>query len=249
MKPIIGVTVNYSYDDEVGKLTHLGGPRQEWQLLANDYIKSIEKAGGIPVMIPVYGDLSNAKNIISKLDGILFSGGNDIDPNHYDDQFSNKVGNIVPERDMQELILIKKILNETNIPVLGICRGHQLLNVACGGSLYQDMNSEGLEDHFFLASPMNYVIHTVNIQDDSKYKDIFSSNKISVNSYHHQAIKKLGESLVPTAYDDKGIIEAIELKSDNNRFVLGVQWHPETLVDRYENHLNIFRKFIEACKK
>lgn len=248
MKPIIGITANYSYDDKIGEITRLGGLRQEWQLLANDYVKSIEKAGGIPVIIPIYSTLSNIESVINILDGILFSGGNDIDPNHYNEKFSNKIGSIVPERDMQELTLMKKILFKTNIPILGICRGHQLLNVACGGNLYQDMISEELEDHFFLSSPMNYTVHTVDIQDSSKFKEIFLSNKIHVNSYHHQAVRQLGKNLVATAYDDKGVIEAIELKSDNNRFILGVQWHPETLVDKHESHLNIFKSFIKACK-
>lgn len=248
MKPLIGVTINYSYDDEIGKLAHLGGPKQEWQLLANDYIKAIEKGGGIPIILPIYNDISNVESIINILDGILFSGGNDINPYYYNENFSEKIGTIVPERDIQELTLMKKILTETRIPVLGICRGHQLLNIACGGSLYQDMISAGLQEHFFLSSPMNYAIHKVNISENSKYKNIFSSLKIDVNSYHHQAIKKLGENIVAIAHDDKGIIEAIEL-IDDDRFVLGVQWHPETLVDNYEDQLNIFRTFIRACKK
>lgn len=246
MKSKIGITVNYSNDDKVGEITHLGGANQEWQLIANDYIKAVEKAGGLPILIPIYGNVENIGHIIDILDGIIFSGGNDIDPSYYNESTSEKAGDIVPKRDVQEFTLME-LAKKKNIPILGICRGHQLLNISSGGSLYQDLETHDFENHFLIESPMNEVAHGVNVEDNSICKEIFGSSEIKVNSYHHQSVNTLGKNLKVTVVDSKGVIEAIELDTDICDFALGVQWHPETLIE-HQHHLNIFKTFISSCK-
>ena len=120
------------------------------------------------------------------------------------------------------------------------------MNVACGGTLVQDLQSEGFKGSFFPVSPMNHAIHTVKIGADTKIREIFAEEILNVNSYHHQSIKRLGDNLIASARCDDDMIEAIELNSE--RFVLGVQWHPEALVNTSENQLNLFRSLIKACK-
>jgi len=246
MKSRIGITVNYSTNDRVGTITKLGGPGQEWQLIANDYIKAVEMAGGLPILIPIYEMSENINHIMDILDGIMFSGGNDIDPSYYNESMSENIGDIVPKRDTQEFALME-LAKEKNIPILGICRGHQLLNISSGGSLYQDLESKDFENHFIIESPMNEVVHEVCVEDNSICKDIFGRSEIEVNSYHHQSINRLGADLKVTGMNKKGVIEVIEVDTDICDFAIGVQWHPETLIE-HQHHLNIFKSFISICK-
>lgn len=248
MKPLIGVTVNYTRDDSVGTTTMVGGPSQEWNLLAQDYVKAIENAGGIPVLIPVYNQLDTLDDLINKLDGILFSGGSDVNPLLYGEEIENVCGFIVSERDNHEIKLIKKVLEETDIPILGICRGHQLLNVTLGGTLYQDTKSVGLKDHMVLSTYMSEYSHSVRINQKSEYGYIFNNEEIMVNSFHHQSIKELGKNLEIVATSKDNIIEAI---SYNRRkgFTFAVQWHPETLCLNHIEHMNIFKEFIKSAMK
>jgi len=246
MKPIIGITVNYSYDDELGIREKIGGRLQEWQLVANDYIKAVEMGGGIPILIPLYGSIDTALEMIKRIDGLILSGGNDIDPQHYGEVFKDVIGDIIPERDDQDLALAREAVINTNIPVLGICRGHQLLNVAFGGTLHQDLAADNLPNHFFVASPKHHAIHDVVITENSRFKDVIGKGVLKVNSFHHQAIKDVSDKFAAVAFSNEGIIEAIEIKED--RFVMGMQWHPEMMADRHTDQLKIFKCFVEACK-
>lgn len=247
MKPLIGITVNYTRDDSVGTKTMIGGAYQEWSLLAQDYIKAIENAGGIPVIIPIYDYQETLDELIDKLDGILFSGGSDLNPLLYGEDIQNVCGFIVNERDNHEIKLIKKIIEETNIPLLGVCRGHQLLNVALGGTLYQDTKSIGLKDHMILKAYMSEYSHSVKINKESKYSYIFNNEEILVNSLHHQSIKDLGKDLEIVATSKDNIIEAISYKKRKS-FTFSVQWHPETLCLQHDEHMNIFKEFVKCAK-
>jgi len=244
LKPIIGISVNFTTNDEVGRISHLGGALQQWQMVADDYVRAVERAGGIPVLIPVYERIEEIESLVSKLDGMLFTGGNDIEPKYYGEEFSKLIGEISPRRDSHEMRLISHIIERTEIPILGICRGHQLINIALGGSLYQDMKSSGMEDHFYLNSPMSHPIHHVEVDERSRLGRINGKGKLGVNSYHHQCIKEVGRDLVVTARHGK-IVEAVEYRGE--RFILGVQWHPETLIESYEEHLDIFKEFIRSA--
>lgn len=248
MKPLIGITVNYTRDDSVGTTTMMGGPNQEWNLLAQDYVKAIENAGGIPVLIPVYNHLDTLDELINKLDGILFSGGSDINPLFYGEEVENVCGFIISERDTLEIKLIKKIIEETDIPLLGICRGHQLLNIALGGTLYQDTKSVGLKDHMVLKTYMSEFSHSVKINQESECGYIFNNEEIMVNSFHHQSIKELGKKLEIVATSKDNIIEAISYKG-RKTFTFAVQWHPETLCLDHSEHMSIFKEFIKSGAK
>lgn len=245
MKPIIGISVNFTTNDEVGRISHLGGPMQQWQMVADDYIRAVERAGGIPVLIPVYERVEEIAILISRLDGMIFTGGNDIEPKYYGEEFSKFIGEISPRRDGHEMRLISHIIERTEIPILGICRGHQLINIALGGSLYQDMKSAGMEDHFYLRSPMDHPIHHVEVDERSRLGRISGKGKLGVNSYHHQCIKEVGRDLVVTARH-REIVEAVEYRGE--RFILGVQWHPETLIESCEKQLGIFKEFIRSAR-
>lgn len=249
-KPLIGITTNYSFDDEPCIKSDIGGRLQQWHLLADDYIRAVELAGGLPVILPLCGELSDARETVSRLDGVLFSGGNDLNPLCYGEHNSGKVGEIQPHRDRQELELARFVLRETDLPALGICRGIQLFNVAAGGTLHQDMAEDGLPLHSLGMVPMQEASHRVRIAEDSLLFKIVGRSCTEVNSCHHQCIKQLGEGWRAVAWDEHcdRVIEAMELP-DRKIFTLGVQWHPETLASHYPQHLALFQAFIRAAAR
>lgn len=246
MKPLIGITCNYSTQDTPGIIMKMGVLNQTWQMLASNYVDSIVNAGGIPILIPISENFESLEELVDRLDGIIISGGNDINPNLYNEFISKEVGTISPKRDKQEFEIVKYVLEKTSKPLLGICRGIQVLNVVCGGNLYQDLEKVGLNNHFIDSSPLNYGIHKVNIEKNSILYNIFEKDTIKVNSFHHQAIKTLGKNLKCIAKSQDGVIEAIYM--EGNRFILGTQWHPEMMFDSLRNQ-NIFKKFVAECHK
>lgn len=245
MKPVIGITCNFDEKDEIGIVSHMGCVGQKWHFLADNYIASIEKAGGIPVMIPICESIETAKEMVSRMDGILISGGHDVDPRRYGQRTKSYCGTIMPKRDGQDIELVKYLLNETEKPILGVCRGIQVLNVAAGGTLYQDLEREGkFEHHFMEIYPMNYISHEITIKEGSKVRDIFGKEELGVNSFHHQAVRNPGDGFTVTAVSGDGVTEAIE--KDGSRFVVGVQWHPEMMYDSTEQQ-KIFQALVDAC--
>ena len=247
MKPLIGITCNYDYKDEIGKVTQVGITGQKWHFLADNYIASIERAGGVPVMIPICRNMETVKEMVSRMDGILISGGHDVNPREYGEDVNGCCGVIMPMRDRQDVELSKYIIEETNKPILGICRGIQIMNIATGGKLYQDLEIEGnFNHHLNDMYPMNSVSHTVWMNEGTKMHAVFGKEKIGVNSFHHQAVKELGEGFVISAVSTDGVTEAIEMKGE--RFVTAIQWHPEMMYDSKEQQ-EIFKIFVEACLK
>lgn len=249
MKPLIGVLANYSDDERIGTDRAIGAKGQDWQVLANDYIKSIEKAGGCPVILPIVDDYRSLLRIIESLDGIIFSGGSDIDPAFYGEAPSYHLGGICPERDFHEIQLAKYIIEEKDIPVLGICRGMQVINIAMGGSLYQDLGTENPEAfrHSLINFPKYYPSHIVNIVKDSKLSSIFQKESIKVNSFHHQAVKVLAPNFKIAMEASDGVIEAMEM--DGDRFLIALQWHPEMMIDRHPEYILLFKEFVNECSK
>ncbi|MEA3326872.1 MAG: gamma-glutamyl-gamma-aminobutyrate hydrolase family protein [Chloroflexota bacterium] len=210
------------------------------------YITSIQKAGGIPMMIPVGMDIKSLDSLLSRLDGVLFTGGPDIDPHRFTAQTHPKVYGVSPARDALELALTGKVLADDK-PVLAICRGIQVLNVTCGGELYLDIHDQmpnALKHDWFPGYPRDKLVHTVNLVPDSQLNEIYGADKIQVNSLHHQGISQIGKGLSATAYAPDGLVEGLEV--NGKAFALGVQWHPESLPDDPDMQ-RLFRAFIEAC--
>lgn len=235
MKPVIGVTT-FIDDKANNKLSSLN----------YNYINSIILAGGIPVLIPIIEDEEDINRFTDIVDGILFTGGGDISPLYFGENPTGKINSISTRRDFIELKLFKKAW-EKNMPMLGICRGLQLINVALGGTLYQDIDSqfEGVLGHHPNDILRDELYHTVKLKEGSSLFDIFKTDEISVNSFHHQAIRELGKGLTISALSCEGIIEGVEAK--DKRFVVGVQWHPEALTVRYPEFQKLFCAFVNSC--
>src|SRR5665647_276577 len=223
MKPLIGITCNYSKAD-LGSSTGIGIVGQEWILLAQDYVKSVEKAGGIPLLIPFTENTDTVLDLIKRCDGILITGGDDVDPTLYGEDVSIKCAHLEPRRDVQEALILKELLNNSYAPVLGICRGCQILNVMAGGTLHQDLPSQNLF-HSLLSVAHGAFAHTVNIKKDSLLEKIIGSDHMLTNSYHHQSVKDIANGFEVIGTTADGVVESISREGD--RFILGVQWHPE----------------------
>lgn len=222
MGPIIGITANFNYETKE-------------YFINQAYVDSIVNAGGFPVM------LTPTTDIPTFLHGILMSGGSDIDPVYYHEDIMPECGQITPIRDQYELILAQFAL-ESYIPILGICRGLQVLNVAAGGTLYQDIHAQiGSKLQHFQKAPKDH--GTQRIQLDGVLKDIYKRNEIVVNTMHHQSVKTSGTGFKIVADASDGIIKAIEHK--DHKFALGVQWHPECMKDQDV----LFKHFVNMASE
>lgn len=226
MKPIIGITAS-----ENGKETHVKEP----------YITRIVEAGGVPIILPSIAN-EQIQFLLARIDGLLFTGGEDVDPFHFGAEPHHALGVVTPRRDHFEMALMKAAL-EKNKPILGICRGMQVLNIVLGGNMYQDIMAERTEKSLqhIQKAPASHASHLVHVTAGSLLKEIVKTDNIRVNSFHHQAVKDVPAPLIVSAASSDGIIEAIE--SSQHLFVIGVQWHPEDLTDDYSARL--FTKFIE----
>lgn len=215
----------------------------------SSYVRAVENAGGCPVIVYRVQDIDSIKPIVQLLDGIIFTGGTDINPLLYNELPKVGLQQVDTERDRFELNLVEWVLENTEIPILGICRGMHLLNILKGGTLHQDLIDEGVTstDHLLSESiPVTEYSHNVNISTHSKLYQIFNKNIVSVNSSHHQGIDKIGKDFEVVAFSDDNIIEAIEM--DQDRFVVGVQWHPEKLSEKYDEQQTLFNRFMELTR-
>lgn len=239
-KPIIAITLDSVNNTE--KYVYSAFP---WYALRQNYAESVLQAGGIPLMLPYQYDTID--EILAVIDGLIIPGGDeDIHPKHYGQDFLSTRTCTNAERDNFEILLTQKSL-EQDLPFLGICRGMQLLNVVCGGSLIQHI-PDHLKDSTInheQPHPKNIVSHPIIISPQTQLAKLADSQEnYMVNSTHHQAVGKLGTGLQVTAIAPDGIIEAIE--SINHQFVLGVEWHPEYLNPNGLD-LNIFKGLIGAA--
>ena len=243
MRPLIGISCSmgqaiYSmHQDNVPQMQHR---------LGDSYVKAVTLAGGVPVLLPNNLDISTVEEIAEGLDGILFSGGGDVDPVIFGERATDKLGAVTPRRDDFELALAKYVIEKTDKPVLGICRGIQVLNVAMGGTLHIDLPSDGKLCHSLTMYPRNVRSHEIAVQAGTRLEQVMGLTG-KVNSFHHQAIKDLAEGLQVTAVSaDDSVIEAVEAPGD--RYILGVQWHPEELVE-FPEARELFRSFVDAAAK
>ena len=233
-KPLIGITLDNEDPGNYSKFP--------WYAIRQNYLHSIEKLGGIP--FPLLHTNSNITEIFNLLDGLIITGGNfDIDPKIYGHN-SYYAKNIKENRTDFEISICQKFL-KSNKPILGICGGEQLLNVACGGTLIQDIKKSNLKSiEHEQKNPRDQVSHKVKVVSDTFLKRIIKKNIINVNSAHHQAVDNLGRGLRPSGYSDDGIIESIE--HINHEWCIGVQWHPEFLIT--DEDQKILTSFIKKAK-
>lgn len=211
------------------------------------YFGGIETAGGLPVMLPLSQEEALWDTYLDTCDGFVFTGGQDVDPELYGESKLPECCYQAPLRDNQELYMLKK-LRHMNKPVLGICRGMQMMNVALGGSLYQDLPTQASSSvSHRQGKPYDLPHHQVKIQPDTLLYSILDTDTLSVNSVHHQAVKNPGPELRVSALAPDGIVEAIELP--HHPFFLGVQWHPEHMWQDYNSARKIWAAFVAACKQ
>ncbi|MDR3254488.1 MAG: gamma-glutamyl-gamma-aminobutyrate hydrolase family protein [Synergistaceae bacterium] len=210
------------------------------------YMQGVLDAGGLPAILPLTSDETALESIARTYDGLLFTGGSDIDPSHYGQAPIPECGETCPERDAMETSLFRLAL-ELDKPMLGICRGAQLFNVMLGGSLYQDIPT-GLSashvDHN-QKKPYDRPIHSLNLVENEFLSDILETDKIWVNSAHHQGVLNPAPGIVPLARSYDGLIESFRLPG--KRFLLAVQWHPELSIHSDEYSPKIFSSFVRAC--
>ncbi|AHY47025.1 putative glutamine amidotransferase [Rubrobacter radiotolerans] len=252
--PTIGVTATLKEDTETVATRPLG------RYVRNDldYIEGVAEAGGIPIILPPVmgagGPEGYARSVIGRLDGLLLSGGSDLDPSYYGEESLPELDVTVPERDMFEMALLELAL-ERGIPVFGICRGMQILNVALGGTLYQDLPSQRhpddgshrQTDHKW--EPRHEVVLEPGAWSSSLLVPEVGNSGWStpVNSYHHQAIKDLAGGLRATGHAPDGIVEVVESRDFSEGWFLGVQWHAEAMRSVRPEHASLFRAHVEAA--
>lgn len=244
--PFIGIT-GYHVSAEEGFGGSLRGlPGQGFSVVSHDYIHAVERAGGIPISIPVM-DGRKAREMMLLLDGLILSGGEDIDPALYGDRPDMRCWSLSPERDHFEWELLKAAL-DLKKPVLAICRGMQLVNVYFGGSLYKDVADypgHALA-HQFNKAPRWYLAHKVKLTH-SLLRSVHEVGEMMTNSYHHQVIKEVGKDLAVAAIAEDGVVEG--LVHPDYPHLLAIQWHPETLAVKYESGMTLFRWLVEQIRK
>lgn len=240
--PLIGVTTSVTSDKDSGKST----PRIH---LNNAYALAVQGVGGIPALLPPYLDDRARDSLWARLQGLVLTGGGDIDPARFKEPPEPEVDGVSEARDALELELTERALDQ-GLPLLAICRGVQVLNVALGGSLYQHIPRSHPGSHIVhqQKAPRHEPTHDVKVTiEGSRLGAILGAPELKVNSFHHQAIKRLGRGLREVAWAPDGIIEGVDLPSSRG-FVLGVQWHPEDLVSHDAAARNLFSALIAAAK-
>ena len=231
MKKLIGITPSLTKEEDLYSLNP-------------SYCEAIELCNAIPIILS-HSSINSCDEILKKIDGLLLSGGGDIDPIYFNEEPIPTLGIISPKRDEFELLICKKAL-EMNIPILGICRGIQVLNVAAGGTIIQNISTVKETIKHSQDAPKYYPTHKINILKNSIINKIFDATSISVNSFHKQSVGDIAPNFVATSYSSDGLIESIE--HTKNIFAIGVQWHPECMFKKHEKQLELFNMFINSCK-
>ena len=225
MKPIILMTTNIDTTDN------------RYNRVSRDYCKSVIYSGGVPLIVD-YAQINDIEQLLDLADGLLLTGGGDIHSKYFNEPLHEKVDLVIEERDSFEISLFLKAF-ERNIPIFGICRGCQVINVALGGNIIQH-----IDGHMYFEERFEQV-HDINIERGSLLSDIIGGVGFSVNSVHHQCAGEAAIGISISAYSEDGVIEAIEHR--DKKFILGVQWHPEILYENYEGHRKLFDRFVREC--
>ncbi|MBS0656372.1 MAG: gamma-glutamyl-gamma-aminobutyrate hydrolase family protein [Verrucomicrobia bacterium] len=239
-KPIIAILANLdTFEQGI-----LAGSERIY--VSRDYVRSVLKAGGIPLLLPIVPDFDVMQQQIDAVDAVVISGGQDVDPQHYAEEACTWLGATCPERDAYELKVVKYVVQQKK-PLLGICRGQQLINVAFGGSLYQDIAQQ------FSSNALSHsqiherheVSHAVELKEDSWLFEVYKKRTIDTNSFHHQAVKALAPGFRVSCCSPDGVIEGIEKVEGS--FVCGVQWHPEMMTEHHADMHRLFVAFIDVA--
>lgn len=233
MRPFIGVLPLYNAENQTFWINPL-------------YFGGIDQAGGIPVLLPLHREQDRWEEYLGRFDGFVFTGGQDVDPALYGQEKIPECSYQAPIRDNQELYMLKRLLRMDK-PVLGVCRGIQTINVAAGGTLYQDLPTQAPSSVVHAQQkPFDIPHHQVALLPGTMLQKIIGHEHISVNSMHHQAVWDVAPGFAVSARAEDGIVEAIE--HPEKKFFLGVQWHPEHMWQDYESARNIWNAFVSACK-
>lgn len=237
MRPLIGIPCHADYAD---------GTRRPIYCNNRAYVHAIEYAGGVPILIPFLDDFTLLDTLLPRLDGLLLSGGVDIDPVVYEEAPHPLCDQPDKELDELELRLANWALQE-DIPTLGVCRGIQILNVALGGTLYQDIDDlcPGSLHHSQRQHPRDYLAHRVNVLPGSRVEQLLGPDSFMVNSLHHQAIHTPGRDVVISGTADDGIAEMLEVTG--RRFIIAAQFHPEEIYLKEAASARLFAAFVQAC--
>lgn len=235
MHPIIGITCTSIGTDSIS------------HGIGTAYINAIEYAGAVPILLPLIQDNPCISKYLSLIDGLLLSGGVDVDPFLYGEEPIPKMGKIDVDKDRSEMLLTSGAL-DMGIPILGICRGIQMLNVAAGGTLYQDIYTDGTATlKHRQDAPRWYATHAINIVEGSQLAKVFGQSPIQVNTFHHQAVRNVAPKFIVSATTSDGTIEGIE--STNHKFAIGVQCHPEGMWESNSTIGDLFIAFAKAAQK
>ncbi|MCS6837040.1 MAG: gamma-glutamyl-gamma-aminobutyrate hydrolase family protein [Anaerolineae bacterium] len=240
LRPLIGITTHRHISEETG---------WEYDMNYAQNARAIEAAGGLPVLIPAALSQDTLRALYERLDGLMLPGGGDVDPVHYQQEAHPTVNRIDEDRDRTEMTLTRWAVAD-DLPLFGICRGVQVMNVALGGTLVQDIPSQvqtDLKHDIPNDQPRSTRLHEVVINEGSRLARILGTTRTEVNSLHHQAVGAIAPSAQATAHAPDGVIEALELP--DKYFVLAVQWHPEDMIDDNEAMRRIFVEFVEAARR
>lgn len=230
-KPVIGLCSSYEKDENNDRI-----------FLNRNYLDAVRHFGGIPVVIPAEAGEEEQRYLLEQCDGLILTGGEDIAPALYGEEILNDTVHPAPERDAGEPRLCA-IAMERNIPILGICRGVQLMNVYFGGTLYQDIPSQAPSEVLHrMEKPYHRTSHSCIMAENAP----LAQGTIGVNSHHHQAVKDVAPGFEVMGRSEDGIVEAIW--NPNAKFIWGVQWHPEKIWDIEPSSARVFEAFIEACR-
>ncbi len=245
MAPVIGVTATLKQDlDSVAER-----PLGSYVRADLDYVAGVAQAGGVPLVLPPVPEM--AGQMAAGIDGLLLSGGSDLTPDYYGEEALPELDVTLPERDAFEMSLLEHAL-ERGIPIFGICRGLQVINVALGGTLYQDLPTQlggGLIAHR-QQTPKWQWTHEVEAEDGSNVAEIMGASRLRVNSYHHQGVKEVADSLVVSARASDGVVEAVEAPDLSECWLVGVQWHAEAMRDTESaEHRNLFAAHVAAAER
>jgi putative glutamine amidotransferase len=240
-RPVIGIPA--------AVLERRSAPGAAYFQFNGHYPAALTSSGALPVVIPLGLPEDALAELVARLDGLCLAGGVDVDPAHFGETRHSALGPVDAQRDATELTLARWAL-AADLPIFGICRGIQLLNVAAGGTLYQDLAAQipAAQRHNFdlVDSPWERPVHAVRVAADSRLAALVDTGEVMTNSFHHQAVKEVAVGFVPTAWTADGVVEAIE--APGQRFALGVQWHPEGMFATDPLAQELFMVFVEACR-
>jgi putative glutamine amidotransferase len=234
--PLVGVTTSITV-----------GQTPERAYVNSAYLHAVQQAGGVPVLLPPQLSKASLERLVRGLDALLLTGGGDVDPATFGEAPHPTLYEVAPARDALET-QVTLIALEKKTPLLAICRGIQVLNVALGGSLHQDVATEpGTQIQHSQKEAREQTTHKVTVTPRSRLGRVLGAEDLEVNSFHHQVIKSLGRGLVPVAWAPDKLVEGVEL-DDDSQFVLGVQWHPEHLVGNSEPARRLFSALVTAAR-